>query len=238
MRNVDDNQWTAEIAHGRPLDRPGARVREERRDAVENRRRILDAARRLFAEHGVPAVNMAEIAEAAGVGKGTLYRRYGSKGELCFALMDEELSQFQDHTLGGLQGMFEQQTPWLLQLAWFVEELVAFTGTHAPLLYEVRQMTERTGRLEVAHVWQYMTVQGLLRRALAAGELPESPGLAFLTDLLLAPLSALYFDFLRRARGYSVEEIGRELRQTVLMLGRAQPHPSDGQATIGPAASD
>ncbi|MEZ4635165.1 MAG: TetR family transcriptional regulator [Caldilineaceae bacterium] len=42
----------------------------ERRDAVENRQRVLAAAKALFAEHGVANVHMAQIAEAAGVGRG------------------------------------------------------------------------------------------------------------------------------------------------------------------------
>src|SRR5207249_4161704 len=48
---------------------------KERADAARNRARILDAAERLFREHGVAAVSMDQIAQAAKVGKGTLFRR-------------------------------------------------------------------------------------------------------------------------------------------------------------------
>src|SRR5436190_15776408 len=71
---------------------PGERT--ERRDATEHRRRILEVARQLFAERGVDAVSMHQIAMAAGIGKGTLYRRYANKGELCMDLLRERHEQF------------------------------------------------------------------------------------------------------------------------------------------------
>src|SRR5947207_15864997 len=68
--------------------------RHERRDAAEHRQRILEVARRLFAEHGVGATSMHQIAMAAGVGQGTLYRRYAHKGELCMDLLRRRHEQF------------------------------------------------------------------------------------------------------------------------------------------------
>ena len=62
--------------------------RGERRDPAENRRRVLEVARDLFAERGVDHVSMHEIARAAGIGQGTLYRRYAHKGLVCMALLD------------------------------------------------------------------------------------------------------------------------------------------------------
>src|SRR5207244_11478218 len=68
-------------------------ARPERRDATEHRRRILEVARRLFAERGVAAVSMHQIAIAAGIGQGTLYRRYAHKGELSMDLLSERHQQ-------------------------------------------------------------------------------------------------------------------------------------------------
>src|ERR1700738_378056 len=71
-----------------------AHRRHERRDAAEHRQRILEVARRLFAEHGVDAVSMHQIARDAKIGQGTLYRRYAHKGELCMDLLREHHEQF------------------------------------------------------------------------------------------------------------------------------------------------
>src|SRR5947209_5068512 len=68
--------------------------RHERRDAAEHRQRILEVAGRLFAEQGVDAVSMHQIALAAGIGQGTLYRRYAHKGELCMDLLRERYERF------------------------------------------------------------------------------------------------------------------------------------------------
>jgi AcrR family transcriptional regulator len=60
-----------------------------RRDAVRNRERLLVAARELFADHGFE-VTLDDIAHHAGVGVGTVYRRFANKGELLDALFVEQ----------------------------------------------------------------------------------------------------------------------------------------------------
>ncbi|MFI6155102.1 TetR/AcrR family transcriptional regulator [Kitasatospora sp. NPDC051170] len=73
----------------------------ERADAARNRAAVLEAAARLFAEHGVAAVSMDQVAAAAGVGKGTLFRRFGSKAGLGAALLDARERVLQDAVLRG-----------------------------------------------------------------------------------------------------------------------------------------
>src|SRR2546430_3189724 len=74
---------------------------KERADAARNRTVVLDAAAALFREHGVDAVSMDAIAAAAGVGKGTLFRRFGDKAGLAVALLDEQERTLQDAVLFG-----------------------------------------------------------------------------------------------------------------------------------------
>lgn len=83
-----------------PLAEPDPQ-RTERADAARNRRLILDAAARLFAERGIAAVSMHDVAAAAGVGTGTLYRRFADRAGLALALLDEETRVFQDALIAG-----------------------------------------------------------------------------------------------------------------------------------------
>jgi len=71
-------------------------IRRERRDAAEHRQLILQTATQLFNEQGVEQVSMHQIAKCAGVGQGTLYRRYGSKGDLCMDLLAHSFQSFKD----------------------------------------------------------------------------------------------------------------------------------------------
>lgn len=65
-----------------------------RADAERNRRRLLDAARTLFAERGLD-VSMDDIAREAGLGVGTAYRRFRSRDEIVDALFDEHLADME-----------------------------------------------------------------------------------------------------------------------------------------------
>ncbi|QNK54838.1 TetR/AcrR family transcriptional regulator [Paenibacillus sp. PAMC21692] len=55
---------------------------------------ILDAASRLFLEQGIETVSMHQIAKCAGIGQGTLYRRYSNKADLCMAMMHDQFEKF------------------------------------------------------------------------------------------------------------------------------------------------
>ncbi|WP_276356144.1 TetR/AcrR family transcriptional regulator [Cohnella caldifontis] len=68
---------------------------KESRDS-EYRRRILDAARKLLEQNGPDNVNMYQIAQEAGIGQGTLYRRYNHPGEIYGDLMRTSLQRFLD----------------------------------------------------------------------------------------------------------------------------------------------
>jgi AcrR family transcriptional regulator len=69
---------------------PGERAL--RADAERNRRRLLDAAQELFSERGLD-VGVAEIAERAGVGRGTLFRNFPSKEDLIAAIVVERMGE-------------------------------------------------------------------------------------------------------------------------------------------------
>lgn len=202
------------------LDKNNTIGRHERSDAAANRALILRTAERLFRERGVENVCMAEIAEAAGVGKGTLYRRFANKGVLCLSLMNSQLTEFQDGMLARFQSLTAQEIPYLEQLAQFLEGLVEFTEVHSPLLLEVARgdMVQESVRLNLPHFWQYMTVRALLRSAVRNGEIAVDLDYDYLGEALLAPLQVDYYRFQRYSRNYSTDRISAGLRSLVQLL--------------------
>jgi AcrR family transcriptional regulator len=196
--------------------------RIERRDAAANRALIVETAESLFAEHGVANVNMADIAQAAGVGKGTLYRRFANKAELALALMDTQMREFQEAMLGRMRQQNEQGMSKLEQLDQFLDALVYFVDRHSPLLCVVQSegLLDGVGEQERQrpHFWQHMTIRGLLQGAIQDGELPSDLDAAYTADALLATLNANLFRFQREGRGFSLERISAGLRRLVAGL--------------------
>ncbi|EHN09394.1 transcriptional regulator TetR family [Patulibacter medicamentivorans] len=86
MTDLGDPATEPPATAGAPAERP------LRADAERNRRRILQAAREVFTEQGL-GVTMDDIAKHAGVGVGTVYRRFPEKGELIDALFEERVSE-------------------------------------------------------------------------------------------------------------------------------------------------
>lgn len=75
--------------------------RVERADAARNREHLLTVAREMVAELGVRRVTMDALAERAGLGKGTVFRRFGSRAGIFAALLDDADRAFQERVLSG-----------------------------------------------------------------------------------------------------------------------------------------
>src|SRR5215469_14179357 len=99
---------------------------KERADAARNRAAVLQAAAGLFAEHGVAAVSMDQVAAAAGVGKGTIFRRFGDKAGLAVALLDTGERELQEAILHGPPPLGPGADP--------ADRLIAFTGAYLDYL--------------------------------------------------------------------------------------------------------
>ncbi|HEX7323667.1 MAG TPA: TetR/AcrR family transcriptional regulator [Mycobacterium sp.] len=100
-------------ATGRPL----------RKDAERNRKRILEAARDLFATRGLEP-NLNDVAHHAGVGVGTVYRRFASKEELLEAIFEDGINQLASLAETALR----HEDSWQ-GLAWYVERMCEITAT-------------------------------------------------------------------------------------------------------------
>ena len=103
-----------------------AKVRPMRADAVRNRALVVDAARKAFFQFGVTA-SLDDVARAAGVGPGTLYRHFPTRDDLVLAVIDDGLIEL--HRLG-VALLDDTDSMGALQqwLAAFVEQAGMFEG--------------------------------------------------------------------------------------------------------------
>lgn len=106
--------------------------RKSRADAVRNHELILGTARRLFDEHGVGSITMSAIADAADIGKGTLYRHFPDKAELLFTLIEHEAQMFRDEIAErAALGETPRET-----LHWFIQQALNYALRNNSLLCE------------------------------------------------------------------------------------------------------
>ncbi|CKZ50635.1 TetR family transcriptional regulator [Mycobacterium tuberculosis] len=110
----------------------------ERGDAARNRALLLEAARRLIARSGADAITMDDVAAAAGVGKGTLFRRFGSRAGLMMVLLDEDERASQQAFLFGPPPLGPDAPP-LDRLIAFGRERMRFVHAHHQLLSEANR---------------------------------------------------------------------------------------------------
>jgi AcrR family transcriptional regulator len=80
---------------------PLAAPRAERADAARNRRHLLQVAREMLGEQGADKLTMDALAERAALGKGTVFRRFGTRAGIFQAILDEEERAFQEQVLAG-----------------------------------------------------------------------------------------------------------------------------------------
>ncbi|MGI5271580.1 TetR/AcrR family transcriptional regulator [Nonomuraea sp. CA-218870] len=173
----------------------------ERADAARNRARILEAAAALFAERPPQDVTMDDIAKRAGVGRGTLYRRYPDRASIAVALLDGHERDLQERLLRGEPPLGPGAPPGE-RLAAFYAAMVRLLEDHAHLVLgsEVGRSRLETGAYGFwrAHVRALLTAAG-------------TPGPDALVDVLLAPLAPEVYLYQRTTLGLSPERIAEAL---------------------------
>ncbi|MDI2131867.1 TetR/AcrR family transcriptional regulator [Yinghuangia seranimata] len=180
----------------------------ERADAARNRARVLAAAAKLFADRDPAGVTMDDIAKAAGIGRGTLYRRYPDRASIARALLDEHERALQEKLMrgpaplgpGGQGGPGDDVTP-AQRLAAFYAAMVELLETHVHLVLGAETGSARyeTG----AYAFWRLHVRHLTAEAGA----PDPDALA---DQLLAPLAPELFRS-QRERGIGIDRISASL---------------------------
>jgi AcrR family transcriptional regulator len=172
---------------------------QERGDAARNRVLLLEAARRLIAEHGAEAVTMDDIANAAGVGKGTVFRRFGNRAGLMMVLLDEDERASQQAFLFGPPPLGPDAPP-MDRLVAFGRERLRFVHTHHALLSAAKgdPLTRHAGATAV----QRTHVRVLLAAANTTGDLDVQ------TEALLALLDVDYVEHQLGYSGHTLETLG------------------------------
>lgn len=183
-----------------------------RADAARNKRLLLDTAQRLFNEQGVAAVTMSAIAKEAEVGKGTLYRHFADKADLCHALLDEDMRDFQQKTLEYMR----HHTDALESLRWFLEQAAIYVVEHNNLLIEVANLGGVDMLSHPAHIWWRQTIVGLLSR------LNLEIDNAYVADMLYIMIDVQTIRFQRSVHNYDVERIVNGLHMAVERLVQPQ----------------
>jgi AcrR family transcriptional regulator len=146
-----------------------------RRDARRNRERILDVAGELFATRGLDT-SMTDIAAAAGVGVGTVYRRFPDRADLLRGVFEQRLA-----ALEGLALEARRHPDAWEAIGWLFEQALGLESTDRGLMQLLGDETLRAalvGRVDSLRT----TLRLLVARAQASGQLRADVGVA---DLLL-----------------------------------------------------
>ncbi|KUH82335.1 MULTISPECIES: TetR/AcrR family transcriptional regulator [unclassified Mycobacterium] len=143
----------------RPAPRP------LRKDAERNRNRVLQAARELFAAKGLEP-NLNDVAHHAGVGVGTVYRRFATKDDLVEAVFVDGLDQLTALAEAGLR----HQDAWE-GFVWFVEHMCEMTATDRGLREIAFSKTYGGDRVKAAQARLHPVATKLVERAQIDGRL-------------------------------------------------------------------
>ncbi|MDO8212085.1 TetR/AcrR family transcriptional regulator [Conexibacter sp. CPCC 206217] len=182
---------------------PMAGAPRERADAASNRARILAAARRVLEQRGASGTSINAVATEAGVGKGTVFRRFGDRSGLFQALLDEHLRVFQDAFLFGAPPLGPGAPPHD-RLAAFLDGLLDFQDTHLELSLALER--DRWGAPIEGYLAMAVHVENLV------SEISADLDAHTTAQLLLATLNVNIVRHLRRREGVSLDTIKAAVR--------------------------
>lgn len=169
----------------------------ERRDAARNREALLVAARELVEQQGVDAVTTDAVAARAGVGKGTVFRRFGSREGLMAALLDFSETEWQRAVMAGPPPLGPGASP--------MERLVAFGRSRLERNLQSGDLIRAAGveadRSYAPYSFAAMHVRHLLVELGVTGDVP------LLTTAVLAPLELPILHQQVHVEGIEVERL-------------------------------
>lgn len=137
--------------------------RQRRADAERNRQRLLDAAQELFRERGLE-VGVGEIAEKAGVGRGTLFRNFPTKEDLIAAIVVLRMRDVSERGIALRDAADPDEA--LFEL---LEHMAGEQQINRSLFEAIADAWLVNAEIRAGHVEVVGAVEGLLERAQAAG---------------------------------------------------------------------
>jgi AcrR family transcriptional regulator len=177
-----------------------AAPRRERADAARNREALLEAARRLLRDYGPEGITMDAVACEAGVGKGTLFRRFGDRASLFHALIDDRERSFQDAFIRGPAPLGPGAPP-AARLTAFGHEMFALIEEHGALLVHSTPGIRALRYGHPVYIANRTHVTALLTELCGGQRAP------YLADTLLAALDPDLVRYQRGALGLSMDEL-------------------------------
>jgi AcrR family transcriptional regulator len=208
-----------------------AEGRRERADAARNRRAILLATEELLTQHRPEDISMEQVAAAAGVGKGTVFHRFGNRMSLMVALMEERALALHDAVTTGPPPLGPGAPPRERLLA-FLDGVVDVVARNKGLLAALgHAMTTTHKPDEDRHSAVYQFWHGHITTLIAE----ERPGLdaELLAHILLATLqSGPILRLLERGEGPRLTDSLHTLIAALLNAPAGSVEPrSDGKSS-------
>ncbi len=171
----------------------------ERSDAARNRKALLVAAEALIEHCGIEGVTMDALAARAGVGKGTVFRRFGSREGLMAALLDFSETEWQASVISGPPPLGPGAPP--------MDRLLAFGRSRLETTLRSADLIRAAGRAGTRSYAAYSFVAMHVRHLL--GELGVTGDLTLLATALMAPLEVPILEQQVRIEGIDLERVHR-----------------------------
>ncbi len=180
----------------------------ERADAARNRHAVLAAASRIMVARGVDALSMDHVAAEAGVGVGTVYRRFGDRAGLLYALLDDSERQFQEGFLSGPPPL-GPGAPAVVRIRAFLHAVIDLLESHGDL-HAFAEIQSPSSRFRSGAHWA--------RRAHLVsliGVVDSDADAVYIADALLAAVGAGLVLYQRRELAFSAERVKAGIDQLV-----------------------
>ncbi|GAA4464581.1 TetR/AcrR family transcriptional regulator [Phytohabitans houttuyneae] len=186
----------------------------ERVDAARNRQAILRAAEKLLALHGPERISLDLVAATAGVGKGTVFRRFGSRTGLFQELLAERAARIGDAIAGGPPPLGPGAPP-AERLLGFLDELAKLAAKNIALIAAHEQACAADKHQDPTYRRWHEHLTGLIDQLRPGGDAE------FLAHMLLASFDG---ELVRQITGHGgvnrLRAAVRDLATTILPAAR------------------